>query len=161
MAHIRVLSLCLFGNGTRILAARGVDEVKKEVFFRPFGGGVELGERSDIALEREISEELGQSIAHPILLDVIENLYEFNGKPGHEIVFVYNAKFEDESIYDCPIVQGIEAHKQLELQGHWLEVDDVLAGRVLVYPSGIERAIRKFAKRERGIGYEHLDRARN
>ena len=44
VAHIRQVAIRVFRNGDRILVAPGHDDVKGERFFRPLGGGVELGE---------------------------------------------------------------------------------------------------------------------
>jgi ribosomal protein S18 acetylase RimI-like enzyme len=48
---------------------------------------------------REIREELGVEIREVRLLGVIENLFTLDGQPGHEVVFVYDARFVDESLY--------------------------------------------------------------
>lgn len=142
---IRVLAICIFSDAGRILAAYGRDEVKDETFYRPFGGGVEFGERSIDALRREIREELAEEISEPRLLDVLENVYEFNGKTGHEVVFVFDAKFANPELYERPVVQGIEAGKSLTLQGHWIRIADAIGGAVTVYPAAIVNALRRLA----------------
>lgn len=96
---IRVIAICLFRNNNRILVFEGYDTVKNDYYYRPLGGAVELGETTAEALRREIREELGQEIADVCPLGVLENLFVCDGKPGHEIVFVYDARFLDESIY--------------------------------------------------------------
>ncbi len=65
--------------------------------WRPLGGSIEFGERASDALRRELAEEVGLSIAEPTLLTVMENLYSHNGAPGHEIVFVFEAKLADDT----------------------------------------------------------------
>ena len=99
MSKIRHVAICIFRHRGRILVGRGYDEVKKEHFFRPLGGGVEFGEQAAEAIRREIREELGLEIEDPIQLGVIENRFEYCGKPGHEIVFVFDARFADPDIY--------------------------------------------------------------
>jgi len=132
---IRVLALCLFSRDGKVLGAKGVDTSKDEVFFRPFGGGVEFGESAELALRREIREELGKEIVDIKLMGVVENLYTFEKKQGHEIVFVFDAGFEDEQVYAAGVVHGIEERKKSVLEGHWVPIDDVVAGKIKLYPA--------------------------
>lgn len=134
---IRVLALCLFTRDGNILGAKGVDTVKDEVFFRPFGGGVEFGESAEQALRREIQEELGKEVLEPQLLGVVENLYTFEGKHGHEVVFVFDGRFEDEQAYHSGIIHGIEDRKKAVLEGRWVPIADVVAGKIKLYPAPI------------------------
>ena len=96
---IRVIAICPFYHQGKILVLEGFDSHKQTKYCRPLGGGVDVGETSETALRREISEELGLEITGPELLTVIENLFTLEGTPGHEIVFVYQARFVDESAY--------------------------------------------------------------
>jgi ADP-ribose pyrophosphatase YjhB (NUDIX family) len=98
---IRVIAICVFRSGNRILVSEGFDSVKKETFARPLGGGIEAGETSSEALIREIREEIAQEIMGLQLLGVLENLFTYEGKRNHEIVFVYDAQFVDSALYDC------------------------------------------------------------
>jgi ADP-ribose pyrophosphatase YjhB (NUDIX family) len=69
-------------------------------YARTIGGGVEVGERTEQALRREIREELGAEIERPHLLGVLENIFTIEGRQQHEIVFVYDAQFADPSFAD-------------------------------------------------------------
>lgn len=53
------------------------------------GGRLELGESSDVALRREVEEELGTAVASARLLWVCEDFFEHLGKCWHEIGFYY------------------------------------------------------------------------
>lgn len=99
---IRVIAICVFTDNGRILVAEGIDDVKRERFARPLGGEVEPGETSQQAVAREIREELGQNLIELRLLGVLENIFEYQGRPGHEIVFVYDGRLENSSLYDLP-----------------------------------------------------------
>ena len=92
-------ALCVFRFEGRILVAPGYDSVKQERFFRPLGGAIEFGETAVEAIRREIDEELRQDIGTPALLGVLENRFVFDGEPGHEILFVFDAKFGDLNLY--------------------------------------------------------------
>lgn len=78
--------------------AEGIDSVKNERFARPLGGGIEAGESSRDAITREIREETGQEITDLRLLGVLENIFTYEGKGCHEIVFVYDGSFADTTI---------------------------------------------------------------
>ena len=96
----RVISICVFRHGSRILVAEGFDEHKGEQFLRPIGGEVELGESTVETISREVREELGQEIHNVKRLAVLENLFQYNGQQGHEIVFVFDAEFIDKTLYE-------------------------------------------------------------
>lgn len=96
---IRVLALALFRTGDAILVAPGHDPLSGTAFFRPLGGGVEFGESAEEALRREIREELGETVEGVTRVGVLENRFVYAGRARHEIVFVFDARFADPSIY--------------------------------------------------------------
>jgi 8-oxo-dGTP pyrophosphatase MutT (NUDIX family) len=96
---IRVIAICVFRHGDRILVFEHYDKFKGTPYYRPLGGGVEFGETTEQALKREIKEEIAEEISDLKLLTVLENLFTLEGKPGHEIVYVYDGRFLDESAY--------------------------------------------------------------
>lgn len=96
---VRPLAICLFRHEGRILVSDEVDPVSGERFHRPLGGGIEYGEESGAALRREIREELGAEILALSLEAVLENLFVYAGKFGHEVVFLYDARFSDAGLY--------------------------------------------------------------
>ena len=73
-----------------LLVSANVDAFGEE-YERPLGGNVEFGEYASDAIRREIREEIGQELTDVLLLGVLENLFELDGAPGHEIVFVFTA----------------------------------------------------------------------
>ncbi len=103
-----------------------------EGFHRLIGGSVELGERHEDAIVREVHEELGATIVDLRLLDVVQNIFSFNGELGHEIVFVYTGSLE-------PAVPP-EGGFLIESDGArvpvmWRPVAD--EGQVPLYPAGV------------------------
>ncbi|MEM7351352.1 MAG: NUDIX domain-containing protein [Acidobacteriota bacterium] len=133
MPSIRNLAICVFRHGTRILVARGTDDVKGEAFLRPLGGAVEFGERIVDALRREIREELGVEIRDPVRLGLLENVFTYRGEPGHEIVFVFDAKFVDPDLYtrtslplDEPVWDG---------EARWIDLAEPQP--LALYPEGL------------------------
>lgn len=80
-----------------LLLQTGYDPNKNEHFYRPLGGGIEFGEHSRVAFAREIREELGAEVADARLIGWIENIFEVEGRPSHEIMAVYEATLADPS----------------------------------------------------------------
>lgn len=95
---IRPLSLAIIRKGNKILANKGYDEKKNEYFYRLPGGGIEFYETAEDALRREIREELGLEVFISKKLRVVENIFTFNNKKGHEIIFLFDAKLSGEEM---------------------------------------------------------------
>jgi len=133
--QIRPLALCVFRNGNRILVSEGHDSVRNEDYCRPLGGGIEFGETAAAAITREIREELGAEITALRLLGTLENIFTGEGEPGHEIVFVYDARFVDESLYSRETIpfqeEGWATH-----HARWLDLNFHTADQPL-YPDGL------------------------
>jgi len=106
--RIRALALCVFHHEGKILVHRFYDPIKQQSVFRPVGGGIEFGETSAQAIASEVQVELVQSIHSVRLLGTLENIFTYLGNPGHEIVQVYDARFEDSSLYQRPHLDGQE-----------------------------------------------------
>jgi 8-oxo-dGTP pyrophosphatase MutT (NUDIX family) len=107
--RIRALALCVFHHNGKILVNQFRDPVSQQTCFRPIGGGIEFGETSAAAIVREVQEELGLSMTDVRLLGTLESLFVYNGKPGHEIVQVYDARFVDPGVYAHAQIDGHES----------------------------------------------------
>lgn len=129
--HIRVLALALIQNEDKILVYEGYDETKQQHFYRPLGGGVEFGEAAADALVREFREELGAEIQVGELLDVSENIFEYQGKTGHEVVFLFEAKFINPKYYEQTNVTAKDDHTD-EFVASWKGRNDFDAQHPLV-----------------------------
>ncbi len=125
----------------RVLVARGVDPATGEPFYRPLGGGVEFGETAAAAVRREIMEELGASIDAPTQLGVLENVFEYAGRPGHEIVFVFDARFSDPSMYQRPELPVTETGSGWRA-ARWMSIEALAAGAEPLYPDGLLSLLR-------------------
>ena len=133
VVRIRVLAICVFRNDRRILVARGYDAAKLQYFLRPIGGEVEFGESSSDALAREVREELGLELQSATRLGVLENVFSYEGKPGHEVVFVYDARFTDPSVYvrdELPLNEDV-----WDGAARWIDLDALPADPI--YPEGL------------------------
>lgn len=113
-ARIRPISICLLRRGDEILVHESYDSVKERGFARPLGGGIDFGETSAAAAIREIKEELGADITGVELLGIVENIFVYEGEPGHEMVFVYDGRFVDESLYGQESLDVVEGKRQFK-----------------------------------------------
>jgi 8-oxo-dGTP pyrophosphatase MutT (NUDIX family) len=132
---IRVIAICVFRNGNKILAAEGYDSIKQQVYHRPLGGTVEFGERSDVAISREIKEEINAEVTDLRYLGTIENIFIFEGQKGHELVQVYDGRFVDESLYEKAIIQGVE--KSSPYRAVWVDLEKTGNEYPPLYPTGL------------------------
>ena len=133
MPAIRPLALGIIRRGEELLVFRGRDDVKGETFHRPLGGGIEFGEHADDALRREFQEELAAELADLKLLGVVENVFTTNGRDGHEIAFLFSARFTDESLYRQEEIKILDEDNV----ARWVPVEDFAVGRAILYPEGL------------------------
>ncbi len=138
--RIRVIALCVFQRDGRVLVFEGYDSVKGTYFYRPLGGGVEAGETSHAAGAREIKEELGLHVVDLKFLGVLENIFTLDGAPKHEIVFVYDGRFADETVYAREALHGQEANGA-PLRASWRALDSFDEQHRLV-PEGLRELLR-------------------
>jgi ADP-ribose pyrophosphatase YjhB (NUDIX family) len=97
------------------------DSVDGKPFYRPLGGAVEFGETTEMAIKREIHEEIGLEATDLKLLGILENIFTHEGKQGHEIVYVYDGRFTDTSVYGR---ESFTVHEETEtLTARWHELD--------------------------------------
>ena len=133
--RIRHLAICVFHHRGRILVNPFYDPVKQQALFRPLGGGVEFGEKSIDAIAREIREELNLPIRSPRLLGTLESIFTYLGKPGHEVVQVYDAEFEDPTLYEKHWLEGQESNGET-FRAVWRDSASLTREGVLV-PEGL------------------------
>ena len=134
-SDIRVKAYAVFRRGREIL----VNEVRESdgtlSGFRIPGGHVEFGERAFDAVQRELMEEFGAEAENYQFLPMMENLYVYNGKPGHEVVFSYTADFKDKSFYERETIEAFEDNGQA-FTLFWLDPANCPAGTE-IFPAGI------------------------
>jgi ADP-ribose pyrophosphatase YjhB (NUDIX family) len=142
--QIRVVALCVFlhttpDNQKRIFVGEGHDPHTKTTFYRPLGGAIEFGERGEFAIKREIREEVGAEIYGVRYLGLLENIYRFNGRRGHEISLIYDATFADKKVYELPGLKTAERPKEGkgEFRAMWYNLDAFRSRNQRLYPSGL------------------------
>ena len=141
MNHIRPIALCVFKNNNRILVFEGYDPIKQEIYYRPLGGGIEFGESGEAAVRREIMEELHSEIEGLERLGFLENIFVYNGKPGHELVMVYDGALKESGLYDQAVIEVVEANGEI-VRAMWKSLDEFGEGKSILYPEGLLELLR-------------------
>lgn len=136
--RVRPLAICVFRNQGRILVNQGYDPLREEYYYRPLGGGIEFGEPAEETVCRELLEELNVEVDKESLnyLGAVENIFTFNGTPGHEIILIYDGSLKDSSLYDQAVILGAEADGE-KIQAVWKRIDDFGEGKAILYPTGL------------------------
>ena len=133
--RVVALAICFDARG-RVLLEHGRDGSRNEDFLRPIGGGVEFGERALDALAREWAEEYRLTLAEPRLVAVVENLYEYEGRPGHEIAFVYTARIVERWAQEQDVIDAVDSDGAPH-RAEWIDPAVLLSSRKPCYPPGI------------------------
>ena len=132
---IRPIAISIIRNKDKILVYERQDDITGERFYRLVGGCIEFGESSNTALKREFEEELSLDIKNTKLISIFESIFTFNSKKMHEIVFLYESKFADSSIYNKDIINGLEGDRAFN--AIWILVADFLNKKHKIYPEEI------------------------
>lgn len=135
MSRIRPIAIVVFRREDgAVLVAPGYDEVKRQRFYRPLGGEIDFGERTEDAARREIREEIGAEIDGLTLLGVSENIFTYRGEPGHELVWTFEARFADPSFYAREVIDCDEYGSKFEAR--WVPLA-AFTPETPLYPDGL------------------------
>ena len=137
---IRPIAICVVRRGDEVLVFEARDESRALMFYRPLGGGIEFGERSDAAVRRELLEEIGAELRDLRLLTITENLFDLEGRASHEIVFIYEATFADKDLYERE--SFVIAEEAETLTGSWRRLADFDMATAPLYPEGLLELLR-------------------
>ncbi len=129
---IRALVLGLIRNGDRILVEEGFDTVKQQAFYRALGGGVDFGETSLDALQREFREEIQAELTNIRYLGCLENIFVLDGQPGHELIQLYECDFSDAKFYQIEKFTIVE--KTHQSSAFWVEISRFKSGELRLVP---------------------------
>jgi 8-oxo-dGTP pyrophosphatase MutT (NUDIX family) len=142
MPKIRPLAICIFSHNGKILVCEGYDPTKGETFYRPLGGAIEFGEYSIDTIHRELMEEIGAEVKELVYLGALENIFTFDGTPGHEIVQVYDGALVDSGLYEQDVISGHESGENLLMKVIWKSLDEFGPGKSILYPDGLLELLR-------------------
>mgnify|MGYP006421657957 CR=1 FL=1 len=136
MAHqsnnIRVLALGIIRCGDRLFLSQGYDANKQQTFYRAMGGGVDFGEYSRDALIREFQEEIQADLTNIRYVACLENIFVYNGQPGHELIQLYQCDFANPDWYETPEVTFWEGKRQKKAL--WVEMERLASGELRLVP---------------------------
>lgn len=130
---IKLKTMCLFQRDGKLLVSKGFDRVKQKHFYRMLGGHVEFGEKAEAGIRREIKEELGSEIENLKLLGVIENIFTYQGRDGHEIDYLFSAELLNKDLYKRETIHVVE-NENLDFEAEWIPIASVISGEILLYP---------------------------
>ena len=136
LQHIRAIIICIIRKGDSIFVFEGYDHVKDQTFYRPLGGGIDFGESSSKALQREFKEEINAELINLCYMQTLENIFTCYGKTGHEVVIIYEGEFADKSLYSKNIVVGREDNGDA-FKALWMPIADFQDGKFPLYPDGL------------------------
>lgn len=131
--EIRPIVLGLAIKNNKLLVSEGYDEIKKQKFYRCLGGGIEFLEKSTEALKREFLEEINSNIVVKDFLGISENVFTYNGKNAHEIVFYYTIEIPESDYKENYTI--VEENNQSEAM--WIDIDEFKNKNKILYPEEI------------------------
>lgn len=132
-SKIKVKSFAYFENEERIFLFEFQDEKSGEFIYRPIGGTIEFGEHADTALSREVKEELNAEIVVHPNPRIIESIFTFENQQGHEIVFIFDCLFKDNSYYELKEYEIVESNGE-KLKAYWYLKSDFISGKKRLVP---------------------------
>jgi ADP-ribose pyrophosphatase YjhB (NUDIX family) len=132
MGIIKLKTMLLIQHKGRLLVSKGHDKVKRQNFYRLLGGSVEFTETAETGIRREVMEELQSEINDLKLIGVIENIFRFQGKSGHEIDFLFCGDLANSALFEQDHIPLNERYG--EFFADWVPAEDVVERGVPLYP---------------------------
>ena len=135
--EIRPVALGLIQKENKILVNEGYDKIKNQKFYRCLGGGIEFQEKSYEALKREFLEEIGKEITVKNFLGISENIFTFEGKKAHELIFFYSAQLKEEDYQEEYIMdEDGKINKAV-----WIDINEFKNNNLIIYPEEVLKYI--------------------
>ncbi|MDD3480839.1 MAG: NUDIX domain-containing protein [Patescibacteria group bacterium] len=129
----------IINNGTVFLGFSSTPDTKNG-FYTAIGGGIEFGETGAEAVIREYEEETELKVVNPEYRGIIENIFDWEGKPNHEIILVYQVDFENKNIYKEKQVVRYDDFDR-EKVARWVPISDIHEGKIDLLPTKLKKFI--------------------
>ncbi|MEG3907261.1 NUDIX hydrolase [Microcoleus sp. w2-18bC1] len=129
---VRVIVLGLIQSGDRIFVSECEDPVKQDTFYRALGGGIEFGEHSIDALQREFQEEIQAELTNIKYLTCLENFFVYNGQAGHELIQLYQCDFVDGKFYELESLAFADG--EWVFNALWIPIERFRSGELRLVP---------------------------
>jgi ADP-ribose pyrophosphatase YjhB (NUDIX family) len=140
MQPIRVKAFGLIQHQGKLLL-EPIYEFENIKGYRLLGGSIDHGETAIEAVKREFIEELGAETTNHQLIKVCENIFSFEGKSGHEIVFILACDLVDKTLYTTEHLSHADAANPGRIQhAYWLDPHN-LPNNLPLWPEGIEKLL--------------------
>jgi 8-oxo-dGTP pyrophosphatase MutT (NUDIX family) len=138
-SKIKPKAMGIFAHDGRMLVMDCFDTVKQKPFYRLLGGHIEFGELAPETFRREMMEELGTEVEVYEQLDVVQNVFTFEGKPHHEVIFIHRVGFADLAYYAREDLRNIEPG--MDEPFPWVPISDILNGPKPLFPNTDYKAL--------------------
>lgn len=134
--QIRPIAIGIFRRDNQILVFEGYDPASDETFYRPLGGAIEFGEYGHQTLAREVREEIEAEVENLRYLGLSENLFGYDGQPGHEIVLIFEGDLVGSTIHEQDVMTGREDDGS-PFKVLWVSLSRFQRGEAILYPDGL------------------------
>ena len=131
--RIRPIALGLIEHEGYLFVSRGKDPKTSESFYRFLGGGIDFGETSQAALEREFLEEVQAELTAIEYITCLDNIFVYNGKPKHELIQLFRAQLVDSKFFQLQETFRFVEGERVD-QALWIETSRVLSGEYRLVP---------------------------
>lgn len=111
------------------------------IYYRPLGGTVEFGERSDDALQREFLEEIGEQVEIVSYIGCLENIFTIHSFIGHELIQLYEVRFVNEENYKRQQFKIEEGEKHAWAK--WISFSEFEEGKEFLYPETLMSLLKR------------------
>ena len=101
------------------------------------GGKIQILEKTEDAIRREIKEELDENITDLKFVSFTENFFNLNDEDIHQYIFTFAGNLESNKYDDLDEFDSIEKGKNIIYK--WIKIDDL--NKVEVRPSNINKQI--------------------
>ena len=71
-------------------------------------------------------------------LTTLENIFTYEGRTGHEIVFVFQGELSNKELYER---DNISINDDKDSKAVWQKIEDFKSGKLILYPEGIAKFI--------------------
>ena len=129
----RAVALGIVKHGDKILVGKGYDKKKDEHFYRPIGGGIEFLEKAEDTLKREFQEEIGKEVKALKFLGVTENIFNYEGNNGHEIILLYSGEIADKDYEE--VYHVVDGNKPFDAV--WVDQNEFINKNKILYPEKV------------------------
>jgi 8-oxo-dGTP pyrophosphatase MutT (NUDIX family) len=132
--RIRPIALCVVRRNDELLVYEAHDAVKGQTFYRLLGGGIEFGETGAEAAARELREEIDADFTEVGFLGALENIFTYEGRPGHELALIYAGRI-DPRFHELEEWEGRGDDSPFRVL--WKPVSSFVDGAAILYPEGV------------------------